>query len=425
MAPPESVIEKSYILARDQYAVWGVDTDSALRKLATIPVSLHCWQGDDVGGFEDSGMAIGGGLAVTGRYPGKANSADQLRADLVQALKNIPGRHRVNLHASYAETGGKRVERNELTVDHFQGWVQWAGSLGLGLDFNPTFFAHEKAADGWTLAHPDSAIRQFWIEHGIVSRRIAAALGKSLGSPCINNLWIPDGSKDVPVDRRGPRELLIQSLDAIYAEPITAHQLLDAVECKLFGLGSESYVVGSHEFYLGYALSRGKLLCLDSGHFHPTEVISDKISAVLQYIDRILLHVSRGLRWDSDHVVTLTDEVQAIAGELVRGDYLGRVHLGLDFFDASINRIAAWIIGTRCLLKALLIALLEPIEQLRTYEADGDLTSRLAVMEETRTLPYGAVWDFYCVQQGVPSGSAWLDDVRRYEQTVLMKRLAR
>jgi L-rhamnose isomerase len=422
MSLSEQLMENAYALARRRYADINVDTDAALLKLAAIPISLQCWQGDDVAGFEDSGTAIGGGLAVTGRYSGRARTADELRCDLEAALSCIPGRHRVNLHASYAETGGRKVERNELTTGHFLHWIQWASERGLGLDFNPTFFAHEKAVDGWTLAHPDTAIRRFWVEHGVVCRRIAADMGRSQGTPCVNNVWIPDGYKDTPVSRSEPRRILLESLDQMFSEQLSPQCVLDAVESKLFGLGSESYVVGSHEFYLGYAVTRGKLLCLDSGHFHPTEVISDKISAVMQYVGRLLLHVSRGLRWDSDHVVTLTDEVIAIAQELVRGNYLDRVHLGLDFFDASINRVAAWIVGARSLQKALLIALLEPTEQLQRFEREGDYTSRLVVLEELKSLPFGAVWDYYCLTQNVPAGSDWLAEIRRHEQSVQLAR---
>jgi L-rhamnose isomerase len=415
-------IEQAYTLARQRYADLGVDTDSVIARLAGLAISLHCWQGDDVGGFESNPQELGGGLAVTGRYPGKARSADELRADLELALSLIPGRHRVNLHASYAETGGRRIERNELAAEHFQRWIDWAKTRGLGLDFNPTFFAHEKASDGWTLAHRDPAIRQFWIEHGIAARRIGAAMGQALGTPCVTNVWIPDGSKDTPVDRLEPRRRLAESLDRVFAEPLDLRFNQDSVESKLFGLGSESFVAGSHEFYLGYAITRGKMLCLDAGHFHPTEVISDKISAVLAYVDRLLLHVSRGIRWDSDHVVTLTDELLAIAQELTRGEFLERVHLGLDFFDASINRIAAWVIGARSMGKALLAALLEPIASLRRWEREGDLTARLAMLEELKTLPVGAVWDYYCVTTGVPPGWQWLDRVRQYEQDVLSQR---
>jgi L-rhamnose isomerase len=422
MASTTRNVEQPFELAKEQYASLGVDVDGALERLATIPISLHCWQGDDVGGFEDSGEEIGGGLAVTGNYPGKARTADELRADLDRTLALIPGTHRLNLHASYAETGGKKVERDALEPAHFQRWIEWAKGKKIGMDFNPTYFAHPKAAGGLTLAHPDPAIRKFWIDHGIVCRRIGAAFGKALGSACVTNVWIPDGMKDTPIDRKGPRQLLAESLDAIFAEPLDPNHNLEAVEGKLFGLGSESYVVGSHEFYLGYAVSRKKLLCLDAGHYHPTEVVSDKISAVLNVLDEILLHVSRGVRWDSDHVVVLSDELEAIAQELVRGDYLGRVHIGLDFFDASINRIAAWVIGTRCMLKALLIALLEPTPALRQLESEGDFTRRLALLEELKTMPFGAIWDYYCRKSGVPVGAQWIEEVKRYEREVLSRR---
>ena len=405
----------AFDLAKQQYADAGVDVESALERLSEIPISLHCWQGDDVRGFEGGSDDIGGGLAVTGAYPGRARTPNELRADLDRALSLIPGTHRLNLHASYAETGGRKVERDQLEPQHFAGWIDWAKGNGMGMDFNPTYFAHPQADDGFTLTHPDEGIRRFWIDHGVVCRRIGAAIGDALGSPCVTNVWIPDGMKDTPVDRRGPRERLIESLDAVFAEEISPALNLDAVECKLFGLGSESYVVGSHEFYLGYAISRGTLLCLDAGHFHPTEVVSDKVSAVMCWLDRLLLHVSRGVRWDSDHVVTLSDELRAIAQEVVRGDYLSRTHLGLDFFDASINRVAAWVIGTRAMLKALLLALLEPDTAWRKLESDGDFTARLALMEEQKALPFGAVWDEHCKRRNVPPGRRWLDAVQRYE----------
>ncbi|WP_435006570.1 L-rhamnose isomerase [Tundrisphaera lichenicola] len=422
MASSGHSVERAYSLAKDRYAELGVDADLVRDRLGRLSVSLHCWQGDDVGGFEHSGEALGGGLAVTGNYPGKARNPDELRSDLEAAYRLIPGRHRLNLHASYAETGGRRVDRDEVRPEHFLGWIDWAKSHGLGIDFNPTFFSHPKAADGFTLSHPDEGIRQFWINHGIACREIGQAIGKELGSTCITNIWIPDGSKDTPVDRKGPRDRLASSLDAILSSPINPEFNRDAVECKLFGLGSESFVVGSHEFYLGYAITRETLLCLDAGHFHPTEVISDKLSSVLCWVDEVLLHVSRGVRWDSDHVVTFSDELQAIALEAVRGDYLDRVRFGLDYFDASINRVAAWVIGTRALLKALMLALLEPIGMLRRFEQDGDLTARLALLEECKSLPWGAVWDKYCLDRGVPIGRAWLDEVRDYESEVLSKR---
>jgi L-rhamnose isomerase len=412
-----------YLIAQETYAAIGVDTEAALRRLGSIPISLHCWQGDDVGGFEPSGVDLAGsGLAATGNYPGKARTLSELRQDLEQAFRLIPGKHRLNLHASYADLGGRSLDRNAYGVEQFQSWIDWAKAHGLGLDFNPTFFAHPKAADGFTLAHRDAGIRRFWIEHGIACRRVGAEMGRQLGGPSVTNLWIPDGFKDLPVDRKGPRERLAASLDAIFAEELDPRHNLDAVESKLFGIGSESYVVGSHEFYLGYAVQRRKLLCLDAGHFHPTETLTDKISSVLQFVPGLLLHVSRGVRWDSDHVVILDDHLRGIMEELVRGDFLGRTHIGLDYFDASINRVAAWTVGTRNALKALLIALLEPAARLREFEAAGDFTGRLALLEELKTLPYGAVWDEHCRRGEVPVGTAWLDEVRRYEATTLAGR---
>jgi L-rhamnose isomerase len=419
MTSADITTERAYLVAQEQYHGWGVDVEAALERLSRIAISLHCWQGDDVGGFENAGQEIGGGLAVTGNYPGKARTAEELRSDLNKALDLIPGSHRLNLHASYAETDGRRVARNELEPAHFQHWIDWAKSRNVGLDFNPTFFAHPLAADGLTLTHPDTGIRQFWIEHGIQCRQIGAAFGQALGKPCITNVWIPDGSKDAPIDRASPRRLLANALDEIFQEPIDTRFQRDAVEGKLFGLGSESYVVGSHEFYYGYALTRHKLLCLDTGHYHPTELVSDKISAVLCHLDEILLHVSRGIRWDSDHVTILSDELVAIAQELVRNAYLSRVQIGLDFFDASINRVAAWVIGTRSMLKALLLALLEPTDLLKQLEIQGDKTSRLALLEEGKSLPFGAVWDHYCQRQGVPFGRDWLAAVKAYESSVL------
>lgn len=416
----QTSVTKSYDLARERYAALGVDTEAALKAARALSISLHCWQGDDVGGFETGGSTLGGGLAVTGNYPGKARTPDELRADLDKALSLIPGKHRLNLHAMYGEFGGKRVDRDAIEMDHFTGWVEWAHANGMGLDFNPSCFAHPKAADGFTLSHRDKGIRNFWIEHCLRSREIGAAMGKALGSPAVTNVWVPDGYKDTPADRLAPRERLAASLDAIFKKPLKHN--FDAVEPKLFGIGSESYVVGSHEFYLGYASSRQKVFCLDAGHFHPTEGIADKISSIFQYVPRILLHVSRGVRWDSDHVVTLTDDLHAIAQELVRGKFLPRTHLGLDYFDASINRVAAWVIGTRNFLKALLIAMLEPIDKLRAAENSGDLTTRLALQEEAKTMPFSAVWDAHCEQQNVPVGEAWLVEVKRYERDVLGNR---
>jgi L-rhamnose isomerase len=419
----DNSIEQAYQLAKERYAELGVDTDAAVKTLADIAISLHCWQGDDVGGFEAPDAELsGGGIQATGNYPGKARNPGELRADLDKALSLIPGPQRLNLHAIYAETEGQRVERNALEPKHFAQWIEWAKERKMGMDFNGSFFSHPKADDGLTLSHPDAGIREFWIEHGIACRRIGAEMGKTLGTPCVTNVWVPDGYKDTPVDRKGPRERLLSSLDTLFAESLDPSVHLDALECKLFGIGSESYVVGSHEFYMGYAIANKKLLCLDSGHFHPTEVISDKISSVLTHIDEILLHVSRGVRWDSDHVVTLNDELRAIAEELVRGDYLKRTHIGLDFFDASINRVAAWVIGTRSMIQALLIALLEPIGTLRQMEDDKDFTNRLALMEACKALPFGAVWDHYCAAQNVPVGHAWMDDVKAYEKDVLSTR---
>lgn len=411
-----------YTFAQDAYAGLGVDTEAVLQTLATVPISLHCWQGDDVGGFEGGGGPLTGGIQATGNHPGKARTITELQADLDKALSLIPGRHRLNLHAIYGDFGGQKVDRDAITPAHFEGWIGWCRERGLGLDFNPSYFSHPLSDDGFTLAHPDPAIRQFWIEHGRRCREIGAEAGRRLGSPCVTNVWIPDGFKDLPADRKGPRELLETSLDALFEQPMDPQHLLDAVECKLFGIGSESYVVGSHEFYLGYAVKNQKLLCLDAGHFHPTENLADKISSVLQFVPEILLHVSRGVRWDSDHVVLLDDPTRGIMEEIVRGDFLDRTHVGLDYFDASINRVAAWTIGTRNALKALLMALLEPRENLRAAEAAGDHTTRLALMEELKTLPFGAVWDEFCRRQNVPVGVRWLEEVKRYERDVLARR---
>ena len=380
-------VEKAYEIAKERYAELGVDTDVAMEKAAGIPISMQCWQGDDVGGFETDEGLTSGGIMATGNYPGKARTADELRADLDKAYSLIPGKHRLALHAMYLEAGGKKVDRNEVAPEHFANWIAWAKENGLGLDFNPTYFSHPNAADGFTLASRDEGIRKFWVEHGIACRKIGEAFGQALGTPCVTNVWIPDGYKDVTIDRKSPRELLKKSLDEVFAPEIDPKCNLDSVECKLFGIGSETYVVGSHEFYMGYAVSSGKLLCLDAGHFHPTETISDKLSSVLTFVDEILLHVSRGVRWDSDHVVTLTDDLKAIAEEIIRGDYTSRVHIGLDFFDASINRIAAWVIGTRAMVKALLMAMVEPFEKLKSLEIAGDLSQRLALVEETKNPP--------------------------------------
>lgn len=415
------VSSPTYTTAKQRYADMGVDTDAVMKKLATIPISLHCWQGDDVGGFETNSEGLSGGIAVTGNYPGKARTPDELRADLDKALSLIPGKHRLNLHAFYGEFGGKNVDRDEIEPKHFNNWIDWAKQNKMGMDFNPTCFAHPKAADGFTLSHSNKGVRDFWIEHCHRSRDISAAMGKALGTPCVMNVWIPDGYKDTPVDRVSPRQRLEKSLDKVFSKKQNPKHMLDAVECKLFGIGSESYVVGSHEFYMGYAVKNQKLLCLDAGHFHPTETIADKLGSALMFVPEILLHVSRGVRWDSDHVVTLDDSLQGIASALVRDNLLSRTHIGLDFFDASINRIAAWTIGTRNTLKSLLIALLEPAA-LREAEKSGDLTTRLALMEELKSMPWGDVWDEYCKRQNVPVGMGWVKETQKYEAAVLSKR---
>ena len=420
--PTEKQIENAYQMARERYAELGVDSEQAMQALAGISLSLHCWQGDDVGGFENSGAALGGGLAATGNYPGKARNPDELRADLDRAYSLIPGSHRLNLHAMYAETGGRQVERSQVRPEHFSAWADWATANHHGLDFNPSLFSHPKAESGFTLSSYDDGIRAYWVEHCIASRKIGEYFGRVLGMPCVTNIWIPDGYKDSPFDRKTPRVLLCGALDEILAEKIDPRFNLDAVEGKLFGIGAESYTTGSHEFYLGYAVSRSVLLTLDSGHFHPTETVADKLSAVMLYVPEVLLHVSRGVRWDSDHVVTFTDDLQAICQEVVRGGYLARTHIGLDYFDASINRIAAWVIGMRNTLKALLAALLEPAEMLRGLELAGDFTARLALLEELKSLPFAAVWDYHCLQQGVPVGGGYMDAVKAYEKDVLGKR---
>lgn len=419
--PKVAQIESAFAIARERYAAFGVDVDDALAKLRSVSISLHCWQGDDVAGFEDPDRGLSGGIMATGNYPGKARTPWELRADLDLAYSLIPGDHRLNLHASYLESDNV-IPRNEIQPEQFQSWADWAKDNNRGIDFNPTLFSHPLADDGFTLAHLDEGIRNFWIEHCIASREIGAYFGRELGTPCITNIWIPDGYKDFPADRLAPRARLKDALDKVFEKRLDPALNLDAVECKLFGLGSESYVVGSHEFYLAYALANDKVLCLDAGHFHPTETIADKLSAVLLFLPEILLHVSRGVRWDSDHVVALNDDLLAIMQEIVRADSLGRVHIGLDFFDASINRVAAWVIGTRNALRALLLALLEPRALLRQYEDNRDFTGRLALLEEAKGLPFGAVWDHYCRSQDVPVGISFMDEIRQYERQILSKR---
>ncbi|RYC46981.1 L-rhamnose isomerase [Pectobacterium zantedeschiae] len=414
-------IEAAWQLAKTRYASLNIDVEAALEQLDQIPVSMHCWQGDDVAGFENTGGPLTGGIQATGNYPGKASTPDELRADLEQAFALIPGPKRLNLHAIYLESA-QPVARNEIAPEHFSNWVAWAKRHQLGLDFNPTCFSHPLSADGFTLSHPDEKVRRFWIEHCQASRRISAYFGRELGTPSVMNIWVPDGMKDLTIDRLAFRQRLLSALDEIIAEPLDQAHHIDAVESKLFGIGAESFTVGSNEFYLGYAASRGTALCLDAGHFHPTEVISDKISSAILYVPRLLLHVSRPVRWDSDHVVLLDDETQAIAHEIVRHKLLNRVHIGLDFFDASINRIAAWVIGTRNMKKALLRALMEPTETLRKLEQNGDYTARLALLEEQKSLPWQAVWEHYCQRHDVIPGSDWLQQVRQYEETILTQR---
>jgi L-rhamnose isomerase len=418
----DSII-KTYELAKEHYAALGVDTDKAVEKMNEVVISLHCWQADDVGGFERPDAALaGGGIQATGNYPGKAVTIDQMRADLEKAMQLLPGKQRLNLHASYGEFAGKNVDRDAIGAEHFQGWIDWAKEQKMGLDFNGTFFSHPKAESGFTLSSKDEAIRQFWVEHMKRCRDIGAEMGNQLGTPCIHNTWIPDGSKDIPVDRNGYRAQLKKSLDEGFKKEISKDYLKDAVESKLFGIGAESMTVGSHDFYLGYAIKNNKLICLDNGHFHPTEQVGDKISSCLHFVDELLLHVTRPVRWDSDHVVTLNEEIQLIASEIVRNNFFSRVHTGLDFFDASINRVGAYVVGTRAAQKAFLIALLEPTPMLVQMEEEGRYFERLAMLEELKTKPFGAVWDYYCLVNNVPAGDAYIGEVQQYEKEVLSKR---
>lgn len=412
----------TYSSAREAYAAIGVDTEAAIRHTLDTPISLHCWQGDDVAGFEGGSNAPGGGLAVTGNYPGRATTIAELRDDLQCALDLLPGSHRLNLHAIYGDFSAGKVDRDAIELRHFQSWVDWCGSRKLGIDFNPTCFAHPLAADGWTLAHPDPSVRAFWVEHCRRSRRIGAAIGKQLGSATVTNVWVPDGMKDTPVDRFSPRQRLSESLDAVFADRIEPEHAVDAVESKLFGIGSESYVVGSHEFYLSYAIRKQIWICLDNGHFHPTESVADKISAIHGSVPGLLLHLSRGLRWDSDHIVTLNNEIEAIVREVVQCNEQDRMRIGLDYFDASVNRVAAWVIGARAAKKALLRAHLQPQKALREAEQQGDYTARLCLQEASHTLPFGAIWEELCRHANVPGDLQWLDGVRNYERTVLSKR---
>lgn len=410
-----------YEQALAAYAEWGIDAEAAISRALQIPISIHCWQADDVSGFEiHEGGTDSGGIMATGNYPGRARDADEVRQDFDAVLSLVPGVHRANLHAIYAETGGKAIPRDELSIDHFTGWTDWARETGIGLDFNPTYFAHPMASSGFTLSSADDKVREFWIRHGIASRRIASGLAMAQGSECVNNHWIPDGAKDSPADRWSPRARLVSALDEVLAQEMPG--CTDAVESKLFGLGSEDYVVGSFEFYSSYALARKKIFCLDMGHFHPTETIADKLSSLLQFHERVLIHTSRPMRWDSDHVVLYNDDLRAVFLELARGDALDKAIIALDFFDASINRIAAYVVGIRATRKGILNALLDPSAELKKLESEGKLAQKLGLMEEAKTLPFGAVWDELCARDGVPVGRKWIEEVETYEREVLSAR---
>jgi len=410
-----------YQYAKEVYAQAGVDADAATAAAGAIPVSMHCWQGDDVIGFDGVGE-LTGGIATTGNYPGRARTPEELRADIAKALTLIPGKVKLNLHACYAEKKGKQIDRDAYTIEQFQGWADFAIEQSLGLDFNPTFFSHPMMDGNLSLSSPNADVRKFWVEHGKRCREIGLEFARQTGQPCVTNYWMPDGTKDTCADTVAPRERMTQSLDAIFADNIDGSLVPCAVESKLFGVGVESYTVASHEYALGYAISRGKVYCLDAGHFHPTEVISAKISAVLSFLDKVLLHVSRGVRWDSDHVITWDDELQRIMNEIVWNGLTDRVFIGLDYFDASINRIACWAIGMRNARKALLYANLAPSKAMRAAEAAGDDTLRFALMEDAKTLPFSAVWEYYCEQNGVPKDGEWMSIVKEYEKTVLATR---
>lgn len=416
-------IEKSYALAKEQYAALGVDTELVLKKMSEVAISLHCWQTDDVGGFETPDAQLsGGGIQATGNYPGKATSIAEMRTDLEKVFSLLPGKQRLNLHAIYGDFQGEFVDRDQIEVKHFQSWIDWCKEQEIGMDFNASCFSHPKADSGFTLSSKNEEERKFWVEHLKRCRAISAEAGKQLGTPCVHNTWIPDGSKDTPIDRNGHRELLKKSLDEAMSNEYPKEHMKDAVESKLFGIGAESMTVGSHDFYLGYAIKNNKLICLDNGHFHPTEQVGDKISACLQFVDELLLHVTRPIRWDSDHVVTLNEEIQLIASEIIRNNFLGRVNVGLDFFDASINRIGAYVVGTRAVQKAFLIAMLEPTETLKKYEENGQNFERLALLEELKTKQFGAVWDYYCYTEGVAVSEEFIGEIQEYEKKVLVNR---
>lgn len=414
----EELIVKSYEVARERYAAIGVDTDKAMDALQQVQLSLHCWQADDVTGFEAAGE-LTGGIQATGNYPGKARNMDELRQDILKAASYIPGKHRLNLHEIYGDFGGKFVDRDEVEPAHFESWMQWAAEHGMKLDFNSTSFSHPKSGN-LSLANPDKAVRDFWIEHTKRCRAIAEEMGKRQGDPCIMNLWVHDGSKDITVNRMKYRELLKASLDEIFAT--TYHHMKDCVESKVFGIGLESYTVGSSDFYTAYGSSRNKIVTLDTGHFHPTESVADKLSSLLLFIPEVMLHVSRPVRWDSDHVTIMNDDTLDLCKEIVRCDALQRVHIGLDYFDASINRIGAYVVGSRATQKCMMQALLEPLETLRQYEAEGKGFERLALLEEAKSLPWNAVWDMFCMKNNVPVGENFIPEVQRYEAEVTSKR---
>lgn len=414
--------KKAYEIAKEIYAGIGVDTDKVIEKAASIPVSIHCWQGDDVRGFENPNGDLTGGIQTTGNYPGRARNISELRTDIEKVLSLVPGEKRLSLHAIYLDNLGETVARNKIQPKHFDSWIEFAKENKIGLDFNPTCFSHEMMKDGLTLSSPDKKIREFWIEHCIASREIAEYIGKKLGNTVTTNYWIPDGFKDIPVDRYAARKRLKEAYDAIFENAGSKKYNINGVESKVFGIGAESCTIGSHEFYMGLAMEKDLALTLDAGHYHPTEVISDKISSAMLYLKDVMLHVSRPVRWDSDHVVIFDDELKAIASEIVRNGFEKRVHIGLDFFDASINRIAAWTIGSRNMQKALVYALLEPTADLKKLEKNGDFTTRLAMLEELKSYPFAAVWDYYCETQGVPVRDAWIAEVKNYEKEVLSAR---
>jgi L-rhamnose isomerase len=419
----EEQIKRAFEEAKEQYASLGVDATQAIEQLDKLSISIHCWQADDVSGFENPEGELTGGIQATGNYPGKARTIDELKKDLEKVISLVPGKHRISLHATYGDFGGEFVDRDRIEPKHFQSWIDWAKEKGVKLDFNSTFFSHDKTNSGYTLSDFDPEIRRFWKEHLRRCRRIAAEIGRQQGDPCIHNIWIPDGEKDKTVSRYEHRKLLQESLDEVMAEKISTEYLKDCVECKLFGIGSESYVVGSHEFYMGYAVKNNMLLTLDAGHFHPTEIISDKLSSMLLFVPEITLHVSRPERWDSDHVVILTDELLAIAQEIVRSGQKDRVHMGLDYFDASINRIGAYVVGIRSAQKAMLQALLEPTDKLRDFEKQDRNFERMAYLEELKAMPWNALYNYYCQQQGAPVGDAYIKEIQEYEEQITSKRV--